>query len=183
MKIKNKLFMSMLLGLIGLILVTGGVSAYFTNVVSTTNSIKTGALELGVNKDTIFQIENIVPGETQVTEFELTNDGSVDMQDVILHTSYETTDHGEPNHGEDLADYIMVDLLVNENGEDVRVFEKTLAELENESETIATDFLVDDPVKEYTIEFTFIDNGEDQSHLQGDELEVHWEFETTQKSK
>lgn len=180
MTVKKKLVMSIVLAALGLGLITGGTSAYFTDTISTDNTITTGSLDLGTNKETIFQMEDIVPGNTQDAEFELTNDGSVDIKEIILHASYEAVDNGEPNNGDDLGNHILVELLTNQDGEETIVVEKTLAELNDNPQQIVESFPAGEAAKNFTVRFTFTDNGEDQSHFQTDELELHWEFEAVQ---
>lgn len=86
-------------------MVTGGTFAYFKDTEETANTFAAGLLDLGINKESIIKIENIVPGDTINGNFELTNDGTVDMKEVILNSSYEVIDKGEKNNGDDLGDH------------------------------------------------------------------------------
>ncbi|SFB36078.1 SipW-cognate class signal peptide [Lentibacillus halodurans] len=181
MTIRHELVMSIILAALGLSLITGGTTAYFTDVFSTDNQITTGSLDLGANKETIFQIEDLVPGDTQESRFELTNDGSVDMKEIILHASYEVVDKGEPNNGDNLGNYILVELLLNQDEEETRIFEKTLSELNDNSMPIVESFPAGDIAKNFTVRLTLVDNGEDQSHFQEDQLELNWEFKAIQQ--
>ncbi|PAF18459.1 cell division protein FtsN, partial [Shouchella clausii] len=94
---------------LGLSLITEGTAAYFNDKEPVTNTIETGILDLGINKETIFQLEDIVPGDSMTGNFELTNDGSVDMKEVKLHSSYEVVDNGEQNQGDDLGKHVRVE--------------------------------------------------------------------------
>ncbi|UJL45656.1 SipW-dependent-type signal peptide-containing protein [Virgibacillus sp. NKC19-16] len=181
MTIKKKLAMSIVLAAVGLSLIVGGTSAYFTDTTSTDNRITTGSLDLGMDKETIFQIEDLVPGDTQDARFELTNDGSVDMKEIILNASYEVVDKGEPNSGDDLGNHILVELLSDQDGEETLVFEKTLAELNSNPQQIVESFPEEDTAKNFIVQFTFTDSGENQNHFQTDQLELNWEFEAVQR--
>ncbi|PAE27346.1 hypothetical protein CHI07_19920 [Paenibacillus sp. 7884-2] len=182
MSIKGKLIMSSFLAILGISLIAGGTSAYFTSVVSTNNTITNGSLVLGLNKQEIFHIENLVPGDIQETQFKLTNEGSVDMGDITLHTSYEIMDNGEPNNGDDLGNHLIVELLSNQGREETQIFEKTLAELSHSPQQITKEFSAGSTAKEFTIRITFVDNGENQNHFQTDQLKFNWEFEAVQIS-
>ncbi|WP_425357508.1 TasA family protein [Lentibacillus jeotgali] len=83
---------------IGISLITGGTSAYFTDAASTDNTITTGSLDLGLNKEPIFQVEGLMPGGTQETQFKLINEGSMNIESITLNTSYDIVDKGEPNN-------------------------------------------------------------------------------------
>ncbi|WP_174614856.1 TasA family protein [Virgibacillus ihumii] len=176
MNIKNKLITSFVAAVLGICLITGGTSAYFSDTASTNNTITTGSLNLGLNKEAIFQVEAFVPGETQETQFKLTNEGSMDMKDITLTTSYEIVDKGEPNNGDNMGEYLVVELLSNQE----LIFEKTLAELNGNPQQIAKEFPAGSTAKQFMIRITFKDNGENQNHFQTDQLKLNWEFEAVQ---
>jgi spore coat-associated protein N len=180
MGIKEKLIMSMFVAVLGISLIVGGTSAYFTDVVSTDNTITTGSMELGLNNEEIFHIEDLVPGDTEETPFKLTNEGSMDMEDITLNTSYEIIDNGEPNNGDDLGNHLIVELLSNQGEEERLIFEKTLSELSENPQQIAEKFSAGSTAKEFTIRITFKDNGENQNHFQTDQVKLNWEFEAVQ---
>ncbi|GAB3055912.1 TasA family protein [Virgibacillus ainsalahensis] len=182
MSIRKKLIMSVALAAFGISLITGGTSAYFADTASTDNSITTGSLDLGLNKETIFQMEGLIPGDTQESEFTLTNDGNVDMKEITLNTTYEVVDQGGPNNDDDLGNHILVELFSHQDGNQTLVFEKTLAELSGNSEQIGEEIPSGDMEKHFTAHLTFIDNGENQNHFQTDELQLNWEFEAVQQS-
>lgn len=172
--------MSVVLGALGISLITGGTSAYFTDATSTYNTITTGSLDLGLNKETFFQIEDLMPRDTQEAQFSLTNEGSIDMKEVTLNTSYEVADKGEPNNGDNLGDHIMVVLLSNQGGEETLIFKKTLSELSDNPQRIAKRIPAGSTGKNFTIQMKFLDNGENQNHFQTDQLKLSWEFEAVQ---
>ena len=181
MDIKNKIIKSIIIATLGLSLIVGGTNAYFNDTKETKNTFEIGLMELGINKEYIIQIDNVVPGDTINRNFELTNDGTVDMKEVILHSSYEVVDKGENNNGDDLGDYINVEYLYHVNGEENELFEKRLSELMDNPTKILDDFAAESNPRKFTVRFSFVDNGGNQNHFQEDSLELKWEFEAIQR--
>ncbi|WP_158638668.1 TasA family protein [Metabacillus litoralis] len=181
MSIKRKLAMSIATAVLGLILISGGTVAYFNDTESATNTFTTGLLELGINKDIILKIDDLVPGDTMHGDFVLTNEGTVDMKEIILHSSYEVVDKGESNHDDDLGDHISVEYLYNVYDRETVVFKKLLSELKDNPQQIMDEFPAGSPEGKFAVRFKFIDNGKDQNHFQTDELTLNWNFEAVQR--
>ncbi len=181
MSMKRNLVMSFATAALGLSLIAGGTVAYFNDTESATNTFTTGVLELGINKDVILNIENLVPGDTMHGNFVLTNDGTVDMKEIILHSSYEVVDNGESNHGDDLGDHIILEYIYNVYDRERVVFKKSLSELRDNPQQIMEKFPAGSKEGKFAVEFKFIDNDDDQNHFQTDELKLNWKFEAVQR--
>ncbi|MCM3741193.1 CalY family protein [Oceanobacillus luteolus] len=179
MKKTKELVTSIFFAMVGLSLIVGGTSAYFTDSKDTNNSFEIGLMELGIDTSSIIQLSDFIPGDSIQSDFELTNEGSIDMKEIQLITSYEIVDHGEPNEGDDLADYIIVELIHQE--EKKSLFEKSLSQLNNEPTTILDSLPTQSTPQKFTVRFSFLDNGENQNHFQGDVLNLKWQFEAMQR--
>lgn len=166
---------------LGLGLIGGGTYAYFNDTEPTQNTFATGVLDLGLNKETIIEIEDIIPGDTVNGNFELTNDGTVDMGEVILNTSYEVVDKNKANDGDDLGDHIRVKFLSRTNEEGTVISEVMLSELADNPVEVLGEFPADSKPEKFTVRFEFVDNGENQNHFQGDGLKLNWEFVAEQR--
>lgn len=181
MSIKRNLTIGVLTAALGFSLISGGTIAYFNNTEATANTFASGVLDLGINKSSIIKIDKIVPGDTINGHFELTNDGSVDMKEVKLLSSYEVGDKGKSNNGDDLGDHIVVEYLQDVNGKETVLVKEKLSNLKGNPTKILDEFPVDSKPKKFTVRFSFVDNGQEQNHFQGDSLELKWEFEAIQR--
>ncbi|MGM7721643.1 TasA family protein [Metabacillus sp. Hm71] len=181
MSVKGKILTSIAMAALGLSLMTEGTVAYFNDKEPVTNTFTTGMLDLEINKETIFQLEDLVPGDTMTGNVELINDGSVDMKEVKLHSSYEVVDNGEPNQGDDLGKHIRVEFVRMVNGKQSVVFQKTLAELKASPQQVLKEFPAGSDAEKCMIRITFLNNGKDQNHFQGDQVKLTWEFEAVQR--
>ncbi|UJL46368.1 M73 family metallopeptidase [Virgibacillus sp. NKC19-16] len=190
MGIKKKLGLSMVSGMLGLALVGGGTFAYFSDQEETNNTFAAGTLDLSVNPEAIIDIDNLKPGDTMMREFNLSNDGSLEIENVNLETNYSVADMNGDNDG-DFGEHIKVNFLWNWDQESEPVFETTLYELsEMDPDVVKRDIW--DPLWEqkggldsgethdFWVEFEFVDNGEDQNIFQGDSLQLQWIFNATQ---
>ena len=111
MSLKRDIALSFATAVLGLTFISGGTVAYFNDTKLANNSFTTGLLELGMNKETIIQVGDIVPGDIMHGNFVLTNDGTVNIKEIILHSSYEVIDNGKANQDDDLGDHIKVKYL------------------------------------------------------------------------
>lgn len=175
--IKKEIVSSLILAFLGLSLIVGGTNAYFSDTKEAANTFELGLMNLGINKESIIQLDDFIPGDTVQGDFELTNDGSVDMQDVVLHSSYELIDKGQNNNGDDLGNHIIVEFLHHERV----LFEKTLSELNGDPIKILNAFTAGSEAEKFIVRFHFIDNGKNQNHFQGDILNLKWGFEAAQR--
>lgn len=181
MGFKATILTSVAIAALGLSLITEGTVAYFNDTETNSNSFTTGLLDLEMNKESIINIGNIVPGDTMNGNFELNNDGTVDIKEVILHSSYEVVDNGEGNNGDDLGEHIVVEYLYNVNGRQRLASQMKLSELKDHPLQIIEGFPAGSTVEKFAVQFKFIDNGEDQTHFQTDELKLKWDLEAVQR--
>lgn len=191
MGIKKRLGMGALSAALGLALIGGGTYAYFSDSEQTNNTFAAGTLDLSVEPTEIINIDNIKPGDTFVRDFELQNNGSLDIETVLLDTDYSVDDANSDNT-EDFGEHIQVEFLYNADKLNEVVFETTLAELKTMSPDVVSEnvfipILGEDGLPAGTsddlvVKFNFVDNGEDQNQFQGDSLHLTWTFNATQKA-
>ncbi len=189
MGIKKRLGMGALSAALGLALIGGGTYAYFSDSEQTNNTFAAGTLDLSVEPTEIINIDNIKPGDTFVRDFELQNNGSLDIETVLLDTDY-TVDDANNDNTEDFGEHIQVEFLYNADKLNEVVFETTLAELKAMSPDVVSenvfipifgeDGLPAGTSDDLVVKFNFIDNGEDQNQFQGDSLHLIWTFNATQ---
>lgn len=186
MGIKRKLGMGLMSAGLGLALIVGGTFAYFSDSEVTNNTFAAGTLDLAVEPTEIINIENMKPGDSMIRDFELQNNGSLHIDKVNLATDY-TVEGVEGD--DDFGDHILVEFLYNADKLDEVIFETTLAELkEMEPEVVGEhvfDPLIEDglepgSIDDLVVKFNFVDNEEDQNHLQGASLNLTWTFTATQ---
>lgn len=201
MSLKKKLGLGMASAALGLALVGGGTFAYFSDEATSTNTFKAGTLDISVDPETIINVDNIKPGDTMFRTFDLVNNGTLDIASVLLDTSYTVTDAKGDNGTADFGHHIRVNFIQNEGHPEwwldddsyTVVYNTTLAELTAmtpddlavELEDILWwDYEQDGiPVgsRDYlSVQFEFVDNGQDQNIFQGDSLELVWKFTAEQ---
>ncbi|MFC4387042.1 TasA family protein [Gracilibacillus marinus] len=199
MALKKKLGLGLASAALGLSLVAGGTYAYFSDTEVTANTFAAGTLDLSVDPTTIIDVQNIKPGDWMNRSFELQNNGTLDIAEVVLSTSYTVTDANGDNGAEDFGDHIRVNFFWNEDkallgplSPDQVVFQTTLSDLQTMTpDAVANELFIPwleergglntgDSDKLY-VQFEFVDNGEDQNIFQGDSLELEWSFEATQE--
>ena len=105
MGIKKKLGMGVMSAALGLALVGGGTFAYFNDTEVTNNTFAAGTLDLAVEPTTIIEIDNMKPGDSFIRDFELQNNGSLDIDKVYLETEY-TVDDAEGDNSGDFGEHI-----------------------------------------------------------------------------
>lgn len=189
MEIKKKLGMGIMSALLGLALITGGTFAYFSSTQETNNTFAAGTLDLAVNPTTIVDIDNLAPGDSVVRNFELSNNGSLDIEKVTLETNYKIIDVKGDNT-EDFAEHIEVEFLYNADKLDEVIYETTLAELKEMTPEAINEHifypafgekgLPVGSLDDFIVKFNFVDNDEDQNQFQGDSLELEWTFIASQ---
>ena len=190
MGVKKQLITGISAFALGVGLITGGTFAYFSDTDETSNTFAAGTLDLSVNPTTIINVENIKPGDSFYRNFELTNDGSLDIEKVLLETSYSVTDAANDNGEEDFGEHIEVEFLYNNNNSDEIIYKTTVSELvEMTPEAIDQHIMYPwygekgmpvGSVHDVGVKFNFVDNGEDQNVFQGDSLDLTWTFESFQ---
>lgn len=175
---------------LGITLVGGGTYAYFSDTEQTNNTFAAGTLDLSVNPSQIIKVDNIKPGDSFIRDFELHNNGSLDIGKVLLNTNYTVKD-AKGDNTEDFGEHIQVEFLYNMNKFDEVIFETTLAKLKamnpeviNEKvfgEIFDGEGLKPGDSNDLIVKFNFIDNGKDQNQFQGDSLDLTWTFNAQQK--
>lgn len=174
LNIKHKLITSFVAGALGIILISGGTFAYFSDEIETTNNIQSGTLELGISDmedGVLFKFDNKQPGDKFDYSFDLTNDGSLEIGDVTLFSSI--TDN------EDFGSQITINSLkVNKEEKIDADKEMTLDKMEKL--VIIEEFAVDEEIG-VDVEFEFVeDENIDQNKYQGESMELEWKFQAMQ---
>jgi spore coat-associated protein N len=117
MSIKKKLGLGVASAAIGLSLLGGGTYAFFNDTATQASSFASGTLDLNVNPTTLVDLGNLKPGDWTNKTFKLTNNGSLDIKKVKLHTSYTVTKLDgspvAPATAQRYADAIKVQFLDN----------------------------------------------------------------------
>lgn len=145
MSLKKKLGMGIATAVLGIGLVGGGVFAYFSDTATQTNAFSSGTIVLDVDPTVQVPMDNLKPGDWMPREFNLQNNGSLDMSYVDLTTEYTVRDSKGHGVSDELADayaeQLYVQFLKNTTGEeDYEVlFEVSLKDLRDLSpEDLAT---------------------------------------------
>ncbi|TDL30840.1 cell division protein FtsN [Jeotgalibacillus sp. S-D1] len=190
MGIKKKIVKGLAPAALGISLLAGGTYAYFSDSAEANGTFAAGTLDLAVNPETIIQVDNMKPGDWMSRVFYLENNGSLDIPEVILNSSYEVVDANGDNT-DDFGKHIRVNFLENADKtgraeyNDI-IFSTTLYDLKNMAPD-AVEKKIDDYFGEGSgldagtddemyVQFEFVDNGEDQNQFQGDSLTLTWEF-------
>ncbi|AQS56342.1 CalY family protein [Novibacillus thermophilus] len=189
MEVKKRLGMGIMSAVVGLGLIGGGTFAYFSDSEQTNNTFAAGTLDLSVEPTEIIAIDNMKPGDSFIRDFELQNNGSLDIDKVYLETDY-TVEDAEGDNTEDFGEHIQVEFLYNADKLDEVVYETTLAELKDMTPEAVNKHIFDPILEEQglpagtsddlVVKFNFLDNGEDQNQFQGDSLNLTWTFTATQ---
>lgn len=191
MSVKRKLGYGFALVVLGLSLVVGGTFAYFSDTATANNTFTAGTLDLALDPEVIIDVENLVPGDSEFRTFYLENNGTLDIKEVLLRTSY-TVEDAKNDNTDDFGKHIRVNFLENaDKSEDYgyndiiysttlydlqymvpNAVEKNIIGFENEQSGLSAG--TNDTMY---VEFEFVDNGEDQNQFQGDTLNLRWSFE------
>ncbi|MGD7045771.1 TasA family protein [Jeotgalibacillus proteolyticus] len=190
MGMKKKLVMGLAPAALGLTLMAGGTYAYFTDAAEANGTFAAGTLDIAVNPETIIDVDGMKPGDWMNRVFHLENNGSLDIPQVMLNSSYEVMDSNNDNT-EDFGKYIQVNFLENADKtgraeyNDI-IYQTTLYDLQSLTPD-AVEKIIDEAFGEESgldagtsdtmfVQFEFIDNGSDQNQFQGDSLSITWEF-------
>ncbi|CAM3900507.1 CalY family protein [Lederbergia lenta] len=189
MNIKKQLSVGLMSALLGVTLIGGGTYAYFSDSVETNNTFAAGTLDLSVNPTQIIEVDNMKPGDSFIRDFEIQNNGTLDIGKVLLETAY-TVNDAKGDNTEDIGKYIEVEFLYNADKLDEVIYETTLDKLQNMKPEAVNEHIfypmfgekglpvgaTDDLV----VKFNFIDNEKDQNEFQGDSLNLTWTFNAQQ---
>ncbi|PAD66821.1 cell division protein FtsN [Bacillus sp. 7586-K] len=191
MSIKKNIVTGVATAVLGLGLIGGGTYAYFSDTVATTNTFAAGTLDLSVDPEVVIDVEDLSPGNWMIRSFDLVNNGSLDITQVLLSTSYQVED-AKGDNTDDFGKHIRVNFLENsdkseETGPNDIIFSTTLYDLQQmtpdavEKKVIGFDNEISGlpagTKDTMYVEFEFVDNGEDQNQFQGDKLKLNWSFE------
>src|SRR5690625_3956125 len=97
MGIKRKLSMGIISAMLGLSLVGVGTYAHFSDSEVTHNTFAAGTLDLSVEPTEIINVENIKQGDQMLRVFELQNNGSLDIEKILLEIDYTDNDIKDNN--------------------------------------------------------------------------------------
>jgi spore coat-associated protein N len=198
MSLKKKLGLGVASAALGLSLVGGGTYAYFSDTATESATFAAGTLELSTKPTALTGLTNLKPGDWMNRSFELKNDGTLDISQILLSTNYTVTNKaGAVANTDDLGKHIRVEFLYNEDksfleelSPDKIIYRTTLYDLKNMTpDAVANNVFVrwleereglkaGDSDKLH-VKFKFIDQG-DQNQFQGDSLALTWTFEGKQ---
>lgn len=190
MGIKKQIGMGVMSAALGLSLIGGGTYAYFSSSETTNNTFAAGTLDLSINPTTIIEVGELQPGDSVTRDFELGNNGSLDIERVTLDTDYSVIDANGDNT-EDFGSHIEVEFLYNASKADEVIFETTLAELKDMEPEAVNEHIfypmlgeeglpADGEADDLVVKFNFINSDEDQNQFQGDSLNLEWTFNAQQ---
>ncbi|MFS0783741.1 TasA family protein [Bacillus sp. 1P06AnD] len=93
---KGQLIKGALAAVLGLSLVGGGTYAAFNDVEAVNAKVEAGTLDLAVSPKVVFNISNLKPGDMMDRNFTIMNKGSLNIEKVLMHTSYTVTKNNQP---------------------------------------------------------------------------------------
>ncbi|WHY87513.1 TasA family protein [Neobacillus novalis] len=189
MGFKKKFGMGAASALLGLSLIGGGTYAYFSSSAVTDNTFAAGTLDLAVQPSTIINIDNIAPGDSMTRVFELQNNGTLDIKNVTLDTSYTVVD-AKGDNMEDFGKHIEVEFLYNMDQFNQIIYKTTLDKLQGMSPKAVSEKIFEEALDggvlaagdehDLVVKFNFLDNGANQNQFQGDKIKLKWTFNATQ---
>src|SRR5699024_11664540 len=86
---------------------------------------------------TIIDVDELKPGDSVVRDFELQNNGTLDIERVTLETDYTVTD-AKGDNTEDFGEHIEVEFLYNADKLDEVIYQTTLSELKTMTDRKST---------------------------------------------
>lgn len=121
---------------IGLMLVAGGTWAAFNDIENMHNSLEAGTLDLELNKEILFDVSNLKPGDTMIREFTMVNNGTLNIQKVLFHTRLvefiddTSAEHnGSGNDFNSLAQQFQIEFFTSEGKPITPLYGKNLGQL------------------------------------------------------
>ncbi|MFE4712870.1 MULTISPECIES: TasA family protein [Paenibacillus] len=189
MGIKKTLGLGVASAALGLSLIGGGTFAYFSDTAESTATFAAGTLDLNTNPEQNVNLSNLKPGDIAVRSFTLQNNGTLDIKELKLATTYNVTDANTNNGSEDLGAHFKVKLLDSSytSGPITGhvVGEATLKDLQNNPgyDLVANAFpggISAAQSKTLKLAFEFVENGQDQNIFQGDSVAVTLTFNAKQ---
>ncbi|MEX0418039.1 TasA family protein [Bacillus sp. C30] len=191
MSFKKKLGVGVVSAALGLSFIGGGTYAYFSDQVVTNNTFTVGTLDLAMQPTTSLNLNQLKPGDKILKKFNLKNNGTLDIQDVVMKIDYTVNDVLKNNQGDDFGKHIKVQFLWDWDPAKSPVYETTLAELKEQGSEIVSKKvfafkwtesrgLQPGKMDWFWMKFIFEDNGKDQNIFQGDSIALKMEFQANQ---
>ncbi|MDA1775369.1 TasA family protein [Bacillus cereus] len=191
MSFKKKLGVGVVSAALGLSFVGGGTYAYFSDHVVTNNTFTVGTLDLAMQPTTSLNLNQLKPGDKILKKFNLKNNGTLDIQDVVMKIDYTVNDALKNNQGDDFGKHIKVQFLWDWDPAKSPVYETTLTELKEQGSEIVSKKVFASKWTEsrglqpgkmdwFWMKFIFEDNGKDQNIFQGDSIALKMEFQANQ---
>ncbi|MFS0558144.1 TasA family protein [Brevibacillus sp. 179-C9.3 HS] len=176
---------------LGAALIGGGTFAYFSDQEKVENTFAAGTLDLAVSPSVVFDLKHMKPGDKAKRSYKITNNGTLDIQNVFLTSKYTVTDANNNNAGEDLGKHLRVNIIYNIDNRDTIVWSDTLAELQSKQGKDRPDLLKSlfertgellkpKEIDDIRVEIEFVENDKDQNVFQGDSVKLDWTFDATQ---
>ncbi|WP_156288279.1 TasA family protein [Oceanobacillus salinisoli] len=194
MDFKKKMGTGILAGALGLSLVGGGTYAAFNDVEEIDNFFSAGTLDLVTSTDVLFDISNLKPGDHITETLTLTNNGSLEIDEIllngfasgwedVLHTHL--TDNGKNSKAEFLSQF-QVEVL-----EEVITLNDLVNNFEDKEITFEgteTPALVPGESMDLEVKVTFVEDDTryddsrlfEQNKYQGEGATINLRFEATQ---
>ncbi|MFS0783740.1 TasA family protein [Bacillus sp. 1P06AnD] len=139
MTIKRKIITGALSAVLGISLVGGGTWAAFNDVEQVPAKVQAGTLDLAVNPKIVFDVPNLKPGDKMRRNFEITNAGTLDIEKVLMHTSYDVFNKqgkkvNDKALAREFADQYLVTFFTTDGAKIADGLDKTLAELKEKTD-------------------------------------------------
>lgn len=181
MNAKKNIILGLIIGLLGISLVSGGTYAYFSNTKHTDNKIVAGIMELDINDNQgiLFEFENMQPGEEFSYSFHMMNTGSLNMKDIELYSESIIKDREGKVVNNGFENQILI-TGIKINGDSIFNGNKTLQELKTTPINLVDIFEVDEQKIQVIVYFQ-LDLDESQVEFQGNTMELKWTFQATQE--
>ncbi|MGX4671059.1 TasA family protein [Cerasibacillus sp. JNUCC 74] len=189
MGIKKQIGIGVLSAALGLAMIGGGTYAYFSDEEVSQNTFAAGTLDLNAEPTEMINLNNLKPGDSMIRTFELQNNGTLDIEKVLLETNYSVID-AKSDNTDDFGKHIEVEFLYNADKLDEVIYKTTLADLKNMKPEAVNKHvfypqfgdkgLPAGTVDDIAVKFNFVDNEKDQNEFQGDALNLEWTFKAVQ---
>lgn len=104
-------------------------------------------LDLSAEPTTVINVDNIKPGDSMTRDFELQNNGTVDIMSIALDTDYKVID-AKADNTEDFGKYIEVEFLYNADQFNEVIYKTTLDKLKDMSPEAVKEKVFDEMMPE-----------------------------------
>jgi len=82
MNIKKQMGLGIMSAALGIMLIAGGTFAFFSDSETSNNTFAAGTLDLEMEPTALIDLDNMKPGDSMIRDFELRNNGTLDMSKV-----------------------------------------------------------------------------------------------------